>query len=139
MRMVRCYACGKRYDYDEDGFCPGCGAFNQPERTSGPQELPRQKAPADRAAGPEAAKKLPKRRSGEKSGLHAGVEAGLDIALIHKYYDLAKLGDALAADHYHHLERKASDCVHCGHCTKRCPFGADPMKEMETISAYFGE
>ena len=81
MRMVRCYACGKRYDYDEDGFCPGCGAFNQPERTSGPQELPRQKAPADRAAGPEAAKKLPKRRSGEKSGLHAGVEAGLDIAL----------------------------------------------------------
>ena len=20
MRMVRCYACGKRYDYDEDGF-----------------------------------------------------------------------------------------------------------------------
>ena len=65
--------------------------------------------------------------------------AGLDIALIHKYYDLAKLGDALAADHYHHLERKASDCVHCGHCTKRCPFGADPMKEMETISAYFGE
>lgn len=81
MRMVRCYACGKRYDYDEDGFCPGCGAFNQPERTSGPQELPRQKAPADRAAGPEAAKKLPKRRSGEKSGLHTGVEAGLDIAL----------------------------------------------------------
>ena len=42
MRMVRCYACGKRYDYDEDGFCPGCGAFNQPGRTSGPQELPRQ-------------------------------------------------------------------------------------------------
>ena len=81
MRMVRCYACGKRYDYDEDGFCPGCGAFNQPERTSGPQELPRQKAPADRAAGPEAAKKLPKRRAGEKSGLHAGAGAGLDIAL----------------------------------------------------------
>ena len=81
MRMVRCYACGKRYDHDEDGVGPGCGAFTQPERTSGPPELPRQKAPADRAAGPETAKKLPKRRSGEKSGLHTGVEAGLDIAL----------------------------------------------------------
>ena len=30
MRMVKCYDCGKRYNYDEDGFCPRCGAFNQP-------------------------------------------------------------------------------------------------------------
>ena len=32
MRMVRCYECGRSYDYDEDGFCPRCGAFNQPAR-----------------------------------------------------------------------------------------------------------
>ena len=32
MRMVRCYDCGKQYDYDEDGFCPRCGAFNQPAK-----------------------------------------------------------------------------------------------------------
>ena len=32
MRMVRCYECGKSYDYDDDGFCPRCGAFNQPVR-----------------------------------------------------------------------------------------------------------
>ena len=32
MRMVRCYECGKQYDYDDDGFCPKCGAFNQPLR-----------------------------------------------------------------------------------------------------------
>ena len=32
MRMVRCEDCGKRYDYDMDGFCPRCGAFNQPVR-----------------------------------------------------------------------------------------------------------
>ena len=32
MRMVRCYECGKQYDYDDDGFCPKCGSFNQPER-----------------------------------------------------------------------------------------------------------
>ena len=32
VQPVRCYECGKRYDYDEDGFCPKCGAFNQPPR-----------------------------------------------------------------------------------------------------------
>lgn len=34
MRKVRCYECGKQYDYDEDGFCPACGAFNQPPRAA---------------------------------------------------------------------------------------------------------
>ncbi len=30
MRKVRCYECGKSYDFDVDDFCPKCGAFNQP-------------------------------------------------------------------------------------------------------------
>lgn len=34
MRHVRCYECGKRYDFDVDDFCPRCGAFNPPDRTS---------------------------------------------------------------------------------------------------------
>ena len=34
MQQVQCYECGRRYDYDEDGFCPRCGAFNQPPRES---------------------------------------------------------------------------------------------------------
>lgn len=34
MQRVRCYECSRLYDYDEDGFCPRCGAFNQPEKTS---------------------------------------------------------------------------------------------------------
>ena len=63
--------------------------------------------------------------------------AGLDIALINKYYDLAKMGDALAADHYDNLEKHASDCVQCGHCNDRCPFKVDQMKRMEEIAAYF--
>lgn len=33
MRRVRCYDCGKSYNYDEDCFCPNCGAFNQPQRS----------------------------------------------------------------------------------------------------------
>ena len=34
MRKIHCYECGKQYDYDEDGFCPKCGSFNQPPRSS---------------------------------------------------------------------------------------------------------
>ena len=34
MRKVRCYACGKGYDYDDDGFCPNCGSFNLPKKSS---------------------------------------------------------------------------------------------------------
>lgn len=64
--------------------------------------------------------------------------AGLDIATINKYYDLAKIGDELAADHYRHLERHASDCVQCGHCNRRCPFHVDQMARMNEIAAYFG-
>lgn len=35
MRKVQCYNCGKRYDFDMDDFCPGCGAFNPPEKGTG--------------------------------------------------------------------------------------------------------
>ena len=31
MRRLRCYECGKIYDFDQDDFCPKCGAFNQPK------------------------------------------------------------------------------------------------------------
>ena len=34
MRVVKCYECRKLYNYDEDGFCPKCGAFNQPPAAS---------------------------------------------------------------------------------------------------------
>lgn len=34
MRKIRCYECGKSYDFDVDDFCPKCGAFNQPGKQS---------------------------------------------------------------------------------------------------------
>lgn len=34
MRKVRCYECGKSYDFDVDDFCPRCGAFNQPGKSA---------------------------------------------------------------------------------------------------------
>lgn len=65
--------------------------------------------------------------------------AGLDIALINKYYDLARQGDKLAREHYLTLEKTASDCLACGHCDRRCPFHVPQSQRMETIRAYFGK
>ena len=64
--------------------------------------------------------------------------AGLNIGLINKYYALAKIGDAMAADHYGKLEKHASDCVGCGHCDRRCPFHVAQSDRMRDIAAYFG-
>ena len=33
MRLV-CSECKKSYDYDVDDFCPRCGAYNQPPKTT---------------------------------------------------------------------------------------------------------
>lgn len=65
--------------------------------------------------------------------------AGLDIGLINKYYDLAKLGDVLATEHYMTLHRKASDCIQCGHCNKRCPFHVQQKSRMREIAGFFGK
>ena len=64
---------------------------------------------------------------------------GLEIGLINKYYDLARVGDALAAEHYRSLEKTAADCVSCGHCDARCPFGVKQSERMREIRAYFGK
>ena len=64
---------------------------------------------------------------------------GLDIGLINKYYDLSRLGDILAKEHYLTLGKTASDCVQCGHCNNRCPFHVDQMARMREIQAYFGQ
>lgn len=65
--------------------------------------------------------------------------AGIDIALVNKYYDLARLGDSLAREHYLSLEKNASDCIGCAHCDKRCPFHVDQSARMKEIRAYFDE
>lgn len=31
MGKVRCYECSRTYDWQEDPFCPKCGAFNRPD------------------------------------------------------------------------------------------------------------
>ncbi len=65
--------------------------------------------------------------------------AGLDVGLINKYYDLARVGDTLAREHYLTLGTTASDCVACGHCDSRCPFGVKQSQRMAEIKEYFGK
>lgn len=65
--------------------------------------------------------------------------AGLDIGLINKYYDLSMAGDELAKNHYANLEKKAGDCIGCGHCDRRCPFHVKQTGRMQSIKEYFGE
>ncbi len=64
---------------------------------------------------------------------------GIDIGLVNKYYDLARMGDPLAVQHYRTLVKNASDCIKCGHCNSRCPFGVSQMERMEEIKVYFEE
>ena len=63
--------------------------------------------------------------------------AGLEIGLINKYYDLAKAGDKMAAEHYRGLDKTAADCIGCGHCDGRCPFGVNQSGRMREIAGYF--
>ena len=62
---------------------------------------------------------------------------GIEIGLVNKYYDLACNADTMAAEHYRALTRHAQDCIQCGHCNRRCPFGVDQMARMREIARYF--
>lgn len=63
--------------------------------------------------------------------------AGIDIGLVNKYYDLAQIGDALAASHYEKLRVHTDACTQCGHCDSRCPFHVAQSRKMTEIRDYF--
>jgi predicted aldo/keto reductase-like oxidoreductase len=63
--------------------------------------------------------------------------AGIDIGVVNKFYDLARIGDDMAREHYRALEKNASDCINCGHCNSRCPFSVDQMSRMQEIRSFF--
>ncbi len=67
--------------------------------------------------------------------------AKLDIAMINKYYDLATMQPEMPAtikSHYMLLEHKASECVSCHACEKRCPFGVPIAERMKKTAKLFG-
>ena len=65
----------------------------------------------------------------------------IDIAEVTKFLNLAQAQGKLpetVREHYAALERHASDCVQCGSCESRCPFGVEIRKNMEEAAAVFG-
>ena len=66
---------------------------------------------------------------------------GIDIATVNKYADLAEIQGAApetVREHYRDLAVKAGDCVACGKCETRCPFGVKIMEHMRRAREIFG-
>lgn len=66
--------------------------------------------------------------------------AELDIAMINKYYDLAVMQPGVPESlrsHYMLLGHKASECIGCGECEARCPFGVPVAERMQKAAALF--
>ena len=65
----------------------------------------------------------------------------LDIAMIHKLYDLASMQPEVPAsvrEHYYALPHTASECVGCKACEARCPFGVKISEKMKKAAELFG-
>ena len=67
--------------------------------------------------------------------------AGIDIASVHRYLDIAKLDKAhippSIRQHYLALAAHASDCIQCGNCEDRCPFGVEVIENMAEAAETF--
>ena len=67
---------------------------------------------------------------------------GIDIASVNKYYDLASTGEVIQdsiLNHYESLDAHASDCIGCGLCETRCPFGVKVPERMQKTLELFGK
>lgn len=66
---------------------------------------------------------------------------GIDVASVTKFLNLANAQDAVpetVREHYAALPSKAGDCIACGACEKRCPFGVRIIENMRRAKAVFG-
>lgn len=66
---------------------------------------------------------------------------GIDIATVTKFLNLARAQKTLpetVREHYAVLPKKASDCIFCGLCETRCPFGVKIKENMKEAIARFG-
>lgn len=64
----------------------------------------------------------------------------IDIATVGKLYDLAAMHDTVPPTvraHYGALAANASDCIACGACETRCPFGVPIVERMEQTKKLF--
>lgn len=65
--------------------------------------------------------------------------ADIDIGQVLRSLDLAQSqGSTTVQAAYDALPAKASDCLECGACVERCPFGVDVTEHMRTAAALLG-
>ncbi len=66
----------------------------------------------------------------------------IDIAVVNKYLDIARLTPESVPpsikSHYHSLQHKGDECIGCGSCEKRCPFGVSVIDNMKEAVELFG-
>ena len=56
--------------------------------------------------------------------------------MVNKLYDLAVMQPQVPQSiraHYQALAARAEDCIACGNCEKRCPFGVPVVQRMEKV------
>lgn len=68
--------------------------------------------------------------------------AEIDIAAVTKYLDIARLDKAnippSVRSHYQGLKATGKDCIACGNCEERCPFGVAVIQNMSEAEQLLG-
>ena len=65
----------------------------------------------------------------------------IDVATVTKFLNLARARGGVpetVREHYAALPAKAGDCIACGACEKRCPFGVKIVENMRAAKETFG-
>lgn len=66
---------------------------------------------------------------------------GIDVASVTKFLNLCRAQGTVpetVREHYALLPHRAAECVACGACEKRCPFGVPIIENMRQAAAVFG-
>lgn len=68
--------------------------------------------------------------------------SNIDIAAVNKYLDIARLDRANVPpsirSHYTGLSHGGAECIACGSCEERCPFGVPVIENMKDAADIFG-
>ncbi|QQO08799.1 aldo/keto reductase [Breznakiella homolactica] len=66
----------------------------------------------------------------------------IDIAAVNKYLDIARLDESTippsVLSHYGSLQHRGAECIACGNCEERCPFGVQIINNMAKAAELFG-
>lgn len=67
---------------------------------------------------------------------------GIDVASVTKFLNLARAQKSVpetVREHYGALAHHGGECVQCGACQRRCPFGVSIVENMEAAEEIFGK